>query len=186
MKTTLSHIFLPVALMASLLGCCTKSTPLLQATWYLQEKPTEPKIKDQIPTDQKCKEQIPKEQIPTLYIALLNRSSQEQKISNLILNRTGHDLSKGWQWHSLDNNVDPAVPPPTRQPTILQPGALLVVEVNDFRNGNNYVGINWPACMLPVDIVVLFSGNGSTNLDVAGKMPSALPFGWEKCPVFPP
>ncbi|WP_295765281.1 hypothetical protein [Undibacterium sp.] len=186
MKTILSHIFLPVALMSSLSGCCTKSTPLLQATWYLQEKPTESKTKDQIPTDQKCKEQIPKEQIPTLYIALLNRSSQEQKISNLILNRTGRALSKGWQWHSLDNNVDPAVPPPTWQPAILAPGKLLVVEVNEFRMGNSAEGELWPKCMLPVDIVVLFSGNGSTNLDVAGKMPSALPIGWETCPVFPP
>jgi hypothetical protein len=166
MKTILSHIFLPIALMASLLGCCSKSVPLLQATWYLQERPSELK--------------------PTLYIAVLNRSSEEQKISNLILNRTGHDLSKGWQWHSLDNNVDPAVPSPTWQPAILQPGELLVVEVNKFKMGNSVEGKPWPKCMLPMDIVVLFSGNGSTNLDVSGKMPSALPFGWESCPVFPP
>jgi hypothetical protein len=143
-----------MALLASLLGGCAHRPAIFAATWYLQGDSEEAKPY-------------------SLYVALLNRSHENQHVEGLVLNSAGGDIGHGW---TLRFDV-----------AHVQPGALLVRRVNDFTKNQdgNPATVTWPQCMLPIDMVVLFHRDGSARVPISAQLPGVLPRGWEHCPEFP-
>ncbi|CAN5916784.1 hypothetical protein BH11PSE8_BH11PSE8_46340 [soil metagenome] len=159
MKPAGSIVGLLAIWFASLGGCASAPPPVppFQANWYLQQE-------------------IDAGAAPRLFIAILNRSSEDQTIANVVLNSTGDQLETGWQRWPRNNDV------------VLQPGRLLVQRLDQFKKLSGRPGPEsaWPACALPVQITVLTAAGVQTRLVPVGQMPSALPQGWEDCPSMPP
>lgn len=102
-----------------------------------------------------------------MYVAIFNQSNQQQNVTNVILNQPKDKKDSGWK----SSNASAIT---------LEPGELLIKRAADFINGSENFTCR---CRVPVSVIVMTEQDKSgTKAEMAGRMPSLLPEGWEGCP----
>ena len=127
---------------------CVQAPHTFEATWYMVKDGSENK--------------------PSMYVAIVNKSPEEQEVTGVVLNPKEGSQDSGW--HLRD----------TVFPVKLGPGDVISRPVTSFTLYNNNTD-RWE-CRVPVSIVVK-KGENSDTAEMAGGMPSALPAMWQLgCP----